>query len=276
VQLSASGLTLAVSYRDPKYVPQVAIYKLVNGVWQNVRIITAKTSTESCDYRGFSRDGSTLAQLCTRQQTGGNPQLYVRTWSGNNWTVSADIPLQSSVPSSSGYNSAGLGISANGDTIAAHIAAGSPQVREDSQVHVFKRGTNGVYSKVAELIAGPWSNGAVYGYTIAVSGDGATMTVGDFRDSGKGTGPRAAPLLAGGPIAGGVYVYRLSGSWKLANMVKPNYLDDSDQAFGYVLALSNSGKTLLIGNPGENGGSAGIGGDWQNTDSPASGAVWMY
>ena len=114
--------------------------------------------------------------------------------------MSADIPLQSSVPSSSGYNSAGLGISANGDTIAAHIAAGSPQVREDSQVHVFKRGTNGVYSKVAELIAGPWSNGAVYGYTIAVSGDGARimMTVGDFRGFRQGyRSARGTPVSRG-------------------------------------------------------------------------------
>ena len=277
VQLSASGLTLAVALRSQQGGSQVAIYKLVNGVWQNARTISAKTSAESCGYRGFSRDGSTLAQLCTLQQTGGNPKLYVRTWSGDNWTVSTDIPLQSSVPSSFGYVSAGFGISANGDTIAAQISAHNAQARGDSQVHVFKRGSSGAYSKVAELIAGTWSNGYLYGYALALSGDGATMSVGDFADAGKGTGPRAAPLLAGGPWAGGVYIYRLSGSWKLANMVKPNYLTGlSDEAFGRVLALSNSGKTLLIGHPAESSGSAGIGGDWDNTDNTWSGAVWMY
>ena len=191
--------------------------------------------------------------------------------------MSTDIPLQSSVPSSFGYVSAGFGISANGDTIAAQISAQNAQAREDSQVHVFKRGSSGAYSKVAELIAGTWSNGYLYGYALALSGDGATMSVGDFADAGKGTGPRAAPLLAGGPWAGGVYIYRLSGSWKLANMVKPNYLTGlSDEAFGRVLALSNSGKTLLIGHPAESSSSAGIGGDWDNTDSTWSGAVWMY
>jgi len=256
VKLSDSGSALAVAFRDQQYKPNVGIYKLVNGAWQNVRVITAKTSTESCSYRGFSRDGSTLAELCTLSQSGGNPKLYIRTWSGSNWTVSTDTPLQLSVPSSLGYDSAGFAMSANGDTIAAHIEIQNPQQRGDAQVHVFKRGTNGVYSKVAELIAGPWSHGYLYGWTIAMSGDGATMTVGDFTDNGKGTGPRAAPLYAGAAMEGGVYVYRLSGTWKLANMVKPNQLTGNDtEEFGRVLALSGSGKTLLI---------------------ESMGAVWVY
>jgi len=191
--------------------------------------------------------------------------------------VSTDIPLQSSVASSTGYASAGFAISANGDTIAAQIGVPNAQVRGDAQVHVFKRGTNGVYSKVAELIAGPWSHGYLYGWTIAMSGDGATMAVGDFTDDGKGTGPRAAPLFAGANMEGGVYVYRLSGTWKLANMVKPNYLLGSDnERFGRFLALSGSGKTLLIGDPDDNRGSEGIGTDWHNVRSGPLGAVWMY
>ena len=53
-----------------------------------------------------------------------------------------------------------------------------------------------------------------------MSGDGCTITVGDFGDSGTGTGPRAAPLPdPGGARTGAIYVYRLSGSWRLANVV---------------------------------------------------------
>ena len=60
-------------------------------------------------------------------------------------------------------------------------------------------------------------------------------------------------------------------------MVKPNYLTGlDDQGFVGVLALSNSGKTLLVGDPAEGSGSSGIGGDWSNADNLQSGAVWMY
>jgi hypothetical protein len=280
VQLSDSGTTLAVGFLTHQFKDQVAVYKLTGGVWQNVRTITPKAGTgESCAFQGFSRDGSTLAQVCSVPQ--GSIQygrFYIRIWSGNNWTVSTDIPLQPSVTSSTGYVSAGFAISAKGDTIAAQIGVPNAQVRGDAQVHVFKRGTDGVYSKVAELIAGPWSHGYLYGWTIAMSGDGATLTVGDFTDNGKGTGPRAAPLFAGANWEGGVYVYRLSGTWKLANMVKPNYLLGTDnERFGRYLALSGSGKTLLIGDPGENHGSEGIGTDWHNVGGGGPlGAVWMY
>jgi hypothetical protein len=281
VQLSDAGTTLAVGLVTQQQEPEAAIYKLTNGAWQNVRTITPKAgSGESCAMSGFSRDGSTLAQVCSVPQ-GSNRfgRFYIRVWSGSNWTVSTDIPLQLSVSSSMGYVSGGFAISAKGDTIAAQISIPSPQVRGDSQVQVFKRGTNGLYSKVTELIAGPWSHGYGYGWTIAISGDGATMSVGDFTDDGKGTGPRAAPLFAGANMEGGVYVYRLSGTWKLANMVKPNYLTRSDrEEFGRVLALSGSGKTLLIGDPEDTRGSDGIGSDWRTTvgGGAPTGSVWMY
>jgi hypothetical protein len=42
------------------------------------------------------------------------------------------------------------------------------------------------------------------------------------------------------------------------------------------VALSGSGKTLLIGNDLESSTSVGIGSDWHNNDATAAGAVWMY
>ena len=71
VELADSGLTLAVGYCDQGIytVSSVAIYKSVNGAWQEVRTIIDRTDNgEICKYgpngHAFSRDGSTLAQIC--------------------------------------------------------------------------------------------------------------------------------------------------------------------------------------------------------------------
>lgn len=287
VELADSGLTLAVGYYAPgNYMDsKVAIYQLVNGRWQLARTITDRTDKgESCkDSHAFSRDGSTLAQICSFPRTqdvyfDGN---FIRVYSGSNWATRTDIHLASSFPSTYGYDSWGIGMNANGDTIAANIVAVATQTLDEatSQVNVFKR-SGGVYSQVASLTPGPWADGTArfaYGAAIAVSGDGATIAVGQTTESGYGLGPRAAPLNPGGQSVGGVYVYRLTNAWKLANMVKPNYrYSVGYESFAGVVELNHDGKTLVIGNDLERSSSVGIGSDWKKNDLLDAGAVWMY
>ena len=58
---------------------------------------------------------------------------------------------------------------------------------------------------------------------------------------------------------------------------KPNYRCGVGFAnFGGLVALSGSGKTLLIGNDLERSTSVGIGSDWRNNDATNAGAVWMW
>jgi hypothetical protein len=104
------------------------------------------------------------------------------------------------------------------------------------------------------------------------------MAVGHPGDFGTGLGPRAAPLIAGTKPTGAVYVYRLTDSWKLANMVKPDYVASSTtyREFGQITALSGTGKTLVVGMPGEDSSAVGIDGDWANAGRPGSGALFMY
>ena len=287
VELADSGSTLAVGYTEPgNYTnSKVAIYKPLNGAWQNVRTITGRTDNgETCkDSHAFSRDGSTLAQICALPFTPGVyfDDNFIRVYSGSNWATRTDIRLTGSTPSTYGYDSWGIGMSANGDTIAANVVAIAAQTADEatSQVNVFKR-MSGVYSQVDELTPGPWADGTpryAYGAAIAVSGDGGTIGVGQTTDSGYGLGPRAAPLNPGGQMVGAVYVYRLSGSWKLANMVKPNdRYRVGYESFGGLVVLDSDGQTMLIGNSAERSRSVGIGGDWQNGDIPDAGAVWMY
>jgi hypothetical protein len=101
--------------------------------------------------------------------------------------------------------------------------------------------------------------------------------VGDSWDNGTGTGPRAAPLNPdpNGARTGAIYVYRLAGSWRLANMVKPNNNPSGPNSFGHEVALNRDGHTLIVGHSQDSSNATGIGGDWSNTEG-GSGAVWMY
>jgi hypothetical protein len=140
----------------------------------------------------------------------------------------------------------------------------------------------GVYQLVQQLFPGEWDSdeqNIYYGESISVSGDGHTMAVGHTADLGTGYGPRAAPLLPGSVPTGAVFVYRLTDSWKLANMVKPNYFNTADsyaREFGAVTALSGTGKTLVVGMPGEDSSADGIDGNWADASLPNSGALFMY
>jgi hypothetical protein len=89
---------------------------------------------------------------------------------------------------------------------------------------------------------------------------------------------RAAPLVSGTAQYGAVYVYRLTDSWKLANMVKPNFVPESwmEGYFGRSVALDQTSNTLLVTMPADSSAAAGVGVDWRNTDSPLSGGVFMY
>ena len=61
-------------------------------------------------------------------------------------------------------------------------------------------------------------------------------------------------------------------------MVKPNYSPNPGEAhmFGEHVALSQTGKTLIIAAPRENSSANGIDGNWANSARPSSGAIFMY
>ena len=141
----------------------------------------------------------------------------------------------------------------------------------------------GVYSRVAKLTPGAWQDSAElrssFGTSLAISDDGSTIAVGDSGDTGRGTGPRAAPLLPDGSFSGAVYIYRLKDTWRLANMVKPNYLPvvpGNYSRFGDEVALNGNGQTLIVGQKYESSPTQGIGGDWAIEGASRSGAVWLY
>jgi hypothetical protein len=282
VSINDAGDTIAVASGDnietntPR---RVFIYRLTSGAWQPVRGI-ADLAGEGCVTGDLSGDGATLAEQCAR---GPAPaRRYVRTHSGANWSVRTEIPLEMAVASDFGYAGSGIGISADGATIAAQIykAYGPNPNMGPAEVQVFR--LDGAWSKVATLTPGAWRVDAqenFYGLSVAVSGDGGTIAVGDSWDNGFGTGPRAAPLNPDPTRrSGAVYVYRLKNNWVLANMVKPNVAATSPSTWGHEVELNDNGQTMIVGFSTDGSNASGIGGDWDNYDGGAtgSGAVFMY
>lgn len=280
--LSDAGDVLAIMLRDGQN--SMAIYRSVNGAWTHVRdlSVTSLGYFELCAQPVMSRDGKVIAERCDDLGSSSRPRRdYIRVHSGDNWSVRTDIDLAFPISNDTVYGHAGFAIDGTGDTIAVQFGQSLNGVEDGvGFVKVFKR-NNGAYSQVATFNPGTWRNGTyrfVYGESIAISGDGHTMAVGDPGDNGTGWGPRAAPLVRGTEQTGAVYVYRLTDSWRLANMVKPNYNPhpNASHIFGESTALSTSGKTLIVAAARESSSAQGIDGDWANQNLGSSGAIFMY
>ena len=284
IGLNDAGDTLAIAHgvrSNPSLPPKIVIYKLVGGVWQAVRDIGDRFGrTEYCGEGVLSADGSTVAESCQEDAVGTRPaRVYVRTHSGPNWTTRVDLPLEMTVTSEAGYGHGAIAIDGTGNTVAAQIIAardGGP-----SEVHVFER-EDGVYEREAVLKPGAWRNdtrSSLFGQSIAISGNGAVLAVGDSRDNGLGLGPRAAPLNPGSIPTGAVYVYRYyDDEWWLYNMVKPNYHPDGApyHTFGSDVEFSSNGVAMIVAESGESSDAEGIAGSWSNLRAPGSGAIWLY
>jgi hypothetical protein len=288
VALNDAGDTLAIARGDnlsPPVPRRIDIYKLTNGTWTPVRSIgDLPGHTEFCDGGVLSADGSTVAETCEEGPVGTTPgRVYVRTHAGSNWTTRVDLPLEMSVSSDFGYGRGGIAIDGIGNIVAAQIFVASGPNPQDgpSEVHVFER-TDGVWWKSATLTPGPWRTNDqrnFFGSSIAISGDGGDLAVGDPWDNGLGYGPRADPLNPGEVRTGAVYVYRFRQNWwYLYNMVKPNYHPDNAPylTFGTDVELSGSGLALIVGESGESSDAEGISGGFSNIRAPGSGAVWLY
>ena len=127
-----------------------------------------------------------------------------------------------------------------------------------------------------------------FGWTLALSDDGATLAVGapgeDSASAGVfapgGTGYQTALDGSGSGNSGGVAVYRYSDSaWSIKVFVKAPKTGVGDQ-FGFSLSLSGDAATLAVGAYNEDGGSLPqpVGGESSDTRNAVAnaGAAYLY
>lgn len=195
---------------------------------------------------------------------------YVFTRSvGGVWTQQAY--LKASDPD--GYEVFGYSVAIEGDTIV--IGAYGDYLNFASGVsgaaYVFTRSA-GVWTPQAELRASNLEDYDSFGSSVAISGDTAVIGAPGEDSNALGVGGNQGNNGAVG--SGAAYVFtRSAGVWTQQAYLKASNTGTSD-TFGITLAVS--GDTAVIGAPGEDSDSTGVGGSQANNNALNSGAAYIF
>ena len=184
-----------------------------------------------------------------------------------------------------GFGSA-VALSADGNTLAVGagpedgaltgVTSGAPNntftgdgASSAGAVYVFFR--NGTWSQQAYIKASNTNAGDGFGLALSLSGDGNTLAVGAPFEQSNGSSQTDNSAAN----AGAAYVFTRSGTaWaQVAYLKAPNA--ETQDLFGFSVAVSGDGGTIAVGAIGEDGSATGVGGADDNLAS-ASGAVYVY
>ena len=217
----------------------------------------------------LSRDGSTLAvsahwEASAATGVNGNqkddsiPQagaVYIFTRSGSTWTQQAYLKASNTgtagkgdMPGDGDQFGYSLALSADGDTAA--VGAISEDGMDDAQasagaVYVFAR-TGTTWAQQAYLKGAHVMGGDLFGFSLALTGDGNMLAAGSFNDRGSGRTVNA-PFDTRAQGSGAAYIFtRQDGKWTQQAYLKGSRSEPSD-AFSYALAISEDGTTLAVG-----------------------------
>ena len=118
----------------------------------------------------------------------------------------------------------------------------------------------------------------LFGSSVALSADGASLAVGAYYESSGATGINGNQNDTSAYVAGAVYLFRFSymtGAWSQQAYIKASNTR-ANQAFGYKLALSSDGNTLAVSATWEASNATGVNGNQSDTSAPNAGAVYVY
>ena len=132
----------------------------------------------------------------------------------------------------------------------------------------------GVTTPVKPGVTGP---NDVFGHAVALSADGTTLAVGAFGESSISTGVGGDPTNNDANLSGAVYIYTSTqrGTWTPQAYLKASNTDALD-VFGFSLAISADGNTLVVGAPDEDSGATTIDGDGTDDTKDSAGAAYVF
>ena len=255
----------------------------------------------------LSGDGTTLAvgaphEASGAKGVGGNQRdnsvfeagaVYVYTRTGSGWTQQAY--LKASNPQMSAGFGHYVALSDDGNTLAVSAywessnAKGIDGNQQDESipqagaVYVFSRRggawTQQAYVKASNTgeagTADTFGEGDQFGFSLALSGDGATLAVGALTEDGGVAGIDGDGADNSAASAGAVYVFaRTGGTWSQQAYLKPANIDAGD-LFGYAVALTRDGSVLAVGAFDEDGSTRQINGPPDNRAN-GSGAAYVF
>lgn len=314
VALSADGATLAMgAYHedssatgvggdpldDGAYDAGAAYVYVRTGVGWALQAYVKGASSGEQDELGaavaLSADGSTLAVSAPGEDSnatgvGGDPHddsatnagaVYVYTRDGDTWSMQAYLKASNA----GAYDAFGtsLALSADGATlvIGAPFEASDGRSPDDDQqfgagaVYVFRR--EGVaWSEQAYLKAEVLDSGDLFGRSVALSSDGATLAIGAYGEDGGSAGHDGDPADDGAPSSGAAYVFTREGAtWQQRAYLKASNPGAEDW-FGIHVALAGDGSTLAVGAPEEDSAATGINGPQGDNSRGGAGAVYLF
>ena len=116
----------------------------------------------------------------------------------------------------------------------------------------------------------------LFGWSVALSGDGNTLAVGAYREDGSIAAINGNEADNGAIDSGAGYIFVRSGTdWSQQAYIKASNADAGDR-FGYILSLSADGNRLAVGAYAEDSDATGVGGAEDNNNSSNSGAAYVF
>lgn len=234
------------------------------------------TNTETFDQFGYvlalSADGTTLVAGTPLEDGPGNALaqsgcVYVFVRSGDTWVQQGY--LRSTDIAGNDQFGASVAVSETGDT----IAIGAPDKNTSrGSAYVFAR-SGGLWTQQAAVTAFNGEIGDAFGWTVSLSASGDTLAVGAPFEDSPDTGIDTAGGNGAGD-AGAAYTFTRAGTtWSPQSYLKASNTGAGDN-FGYVVALSGDGKTVLVSAPAEDSATNTIGGDQNDNSTTEAGAVY--
>ncbi|MBK8173660.1 MAG: integrin [Sandaracinaceae bacterium] len=280
----------------------VYIFTRAGSVWTQQAYIKA-SNTGAGDRFGWaialSSDGSTLVVGARYERSnatgiGGNQSdnsaaqagaVYVFSRAGSAWTQEAYVKASNAGAADQfGYS---VALSPDGTTLAvgaygeasAALGVGGNQgdnsVSYAGAVYIFRR-AGAVWSQEAYIKASNTGGNDQFGWSVALSSDGATLAVGAWLEKSAATGIDGNGADNSANSAGAVYVFtRAAVMWTQEAYVKASNAGAGD-VFGWSVALSSDGNTLAVGAYGEGSSDVGIGGNQADNSAPSAGAVYVF
>ncbi|MCH9683246.1 MAG: integrin [Deltaproteobacteria bacterium] len=222
------------------------------------------------DQNDTSAEASGAAYIYTRDDVGAwSQQAYIKAsntdagdYFGYAVALSGDGEILAVSASHEGSNATGVGGNQDDDSAS-----------ESGAVYIYSLG--GAWSQQAYIKASNTGAGDEFGHNIAMSDDGQMLAVGALLEGGGGVGHGGDQTDDSLSATGAVYVFENNGQWSQRSYLKAPNTDEGD-AFGFTLALSGSGETLVVGTPSEDSNATGVGGDQLDNSVAGAGAVYLY
>ncbi len=166
------------------------------------------------------------------------------------------------------------------DSSAAHVGGDQADFSAPNAgaVYIFTRSGN-TWSQQAYIKASNTGASDRFGFSVALSHDGATLAVGAMGEDSAATGIDGDQDDNSMDNAGAAYVFaRRGNTWSQQAYIKASNtgrVEEGDQ-FGYDVALNGNGDTLAVSAISEDSAATGIDGDQSDDSAAEIGAVYVY